>query len=468
MTNYAIADSRTQWFAMEYPGSRMSLSVETAVAVLHTTETASWPGYRGGASAPHYTAMPDFLKKKLLWRAHFPDEMSSRALRNEAGGVETNTLNCVQVELIGTCDPTKRFSWNGMKAGADYIYWPTAPKWALDAVGAFLKDQHDRHGLVLSAPDFQAYPASYGARGGTNKVRMTFAQWRNFVGVCGHQHVPENSHGDPGDIDIDAIIAAAAPAPRIFSVRHRVAFANMYVYNPAKGSAVDGPTSGVNNIIAVGKSAFRFAPDVIAMNETQRMLTALGLVSGYNLYVARAQGEGGKELAVLLRSTLKILDTEYHHAADGTGEGVFDHPRGVFIVKYMKRGHKVALVDTHMGYIGKADHELDMESGAVRPGIAAQQHAEHAELVVSLVKRLRANGFVVFVTADANSRGIWHLSLPAQLKAAGMKIMRDGVDLIAYDPARIKVSPDVRIVPKEKTGSDSHDAIVINAIERKL
>lgn len=202
MSNYHKADCKVQWFQDDYPGAVM----QPNCTCIHTTEGTSWPSYSGGAVAPNYTAHPNMRAKRLDWRAHFPDERSARALENDAGGVETNTLNIVQVELVGTCDPKHRHSWGGAKAGEDYIYWPDAPDWALQEVADFLRDQHKRHGLKLRAPKkFKAYPSSYGANG----VRMSQRQWRNFYGVCGHQHVPENVHGDPGDIDIDTILSFA-------------------------------------------------------------------------------------------------------------------------------------------------------------------------------------------------------------------------------------------------------------------
>lgn len=197
MSNYSKADTKAQWFQDDYPGA----AINPNVTVIHTTEGTGWPSYGGGASAPHYTAMPDFKNERLIWRAHFPDERSARALRNLSGGVETNTLNCVQVELIGTCDPATHKRWGS----APHIFWPAAPEWALRDLAAFLADQHKRHGTKLQAPEFLAYPASYGA----SRVRMTFAEWRGFYGVCGHQHVPENSHGDPGALPIGKVLAYA-------------------------------------------------------------------------------------------------------------------------------------------------------------------------------------------------------------------------------------------------------------------
>src|SRR4051794_6731271 len=128
VSTYAKANTTAQWFQDNYPGSVMNPNV----VVLHTTETTGWPPYGGGATAPNYTARPNIAAKRLEWRAHFPDERSSRALKNLTGGVETNTLNVVQVELIGTCDASKRERWGSLRAGRDYIYLPDAPEWLLD------------------------------------------------------------------------------------------------------------------------------------------------------------------------------------------------------------------------------------------------------------------------------------------------------------------------------------------------
>lgn len=192
MSTYRRANITPQWYADRYPGAR----TRPNVVVLHSTEGTNWPPYDGGATAPNYTAKPDFRNKRLLWRAHFPDEMSSRALKNREGGVETNTLNALQVELIGTTDPQHRVSWEGRGkafAGKDYIYWPDAPDWALNGLAEFLADAHERHGIKLDAPTlWLPYPKSYGE----TAARMTGEQWRSFYGVCAHQHVPENDHGD--------------------------------------------------------------------------------------------------------------------------------------------------------------------------------------------------------------------------------------------------------------------------------
>lgn len=199
MTTYPKANTQAAWYEDNYPGR----VIDPNCGVIHSTEGTNLPGYGGGATAPNYTAVPNFKAKRLDWFAHFPDERSSRALRNLAGGVETNTANVLQVELVGTCDPRTRDNW--VKAGRvqdrDFIFWPRAPKWALDDIADFIAWCNVKHGIPIVGPGkgrvWRAYPASYGAQSN----RLTHARWRKFTGWCGHQHVPENTHGDPGAFD---------------------------------------------------------------------------------------------------------------------------------------------------------------------------------------------------------------------------------------------------------------------------
>ncbi|AWI32668.1 peptidoglycan-binding protein [Streptomyces tirandamycinicus] len=173
---------------------------------LHTTEGTSLVDYAKGANAPNITAKPNFGKSQLDWYQHYPFDQSARALVNKPGGVETNTDDIVQVELIGTCDPKHRKTWGKLQAGVHYIYWPEAPDWALDDLAEFLAWQHVRNGVPLSGPtEWPAYPSSYGA----TSARMTHDEWRAFKGICGHLHAPENSHGDPGNIPFARIVAKA-------------------------------------------------------------------------------------------------------------------------------------------------------------------------------------------------------------------------------------------------------------------
>ncbi|MFH8804765.1 hypothetical protein ACH4F6_35265 [Streptomyces sp. NPDC017936] len=193
--------NRDHWYQDDFGGARM----EVNVVVLHTTEGRSLPGYGGGASAPNLTAVPDFAAKKLKWYQHFDIDISSRALVNRPGGVETNTLNVCQLELVGTCDPRLHSTWQ--TNGRMHVYWPKAPQWALADVARFLAWMHTHHDVPLRGPSlWPAYPKSAGNGGGQ---RMSGARWNDFRGVCGHMHVPENEHGDPGAIDFERLMQLA-------------------------------------------------------------------------------------------------------------------------------------------------------------------------------------------------------------------------------------------------------------------
>lgn len=199
----------------QYSGSDM----EVNCGVVHTTEGRTLPGYNGGALAPTVTGVPDIAARKIRWHQHYDVDESARALANKLGGVETNASNAFQIELVGTCDDAKKTSWGSAKAGADYLYWPDAPDWALAEVAWLVRWLNANHGVPLTCvKDWLSYgadprrpgikPASYGA----NPARMTFEQWRTFTGWCGHQHVPENDHGDPGSMDFARVIALAKGA----------------------------------------------------------------------------------------------------------------------------------------------------------------------------------------------------------------------------------------------------------------
>lgn len=196
----------------QYSGSAM----EVNCGVVHTTEGRTVPSYNSGAMAPTVTGLPDFKAKKIRWYQHYDVDESARALANKLGGVETNTANVFQIELVGTCDDKYASTWSGKKAGVDYLHWPTAPDWALAEVAWLVRWLNANHGIPLTCvSDWLAYgkdsrrpgvtPASYGA----SPARMSQATWRSFKGWCGHQHVPENDHGDPGSLDFARVLAHA-------------------------------------------------------------------------------------------------------------------------------------------------------------------------------------------------------------------------------------------------------------------
>jgi hypothetical protein len=59
---------------------------------------------------------------------------------------------------------------------------------------------------VASTVRWAPYPQYYGADAAQ---RLSVAAWDAYSGVLGHQHAPDNLHGDPGAIDIETILSAA-------------------------------------------------------------------------------------------------------------------------------------------------------------------------------------------------------------------------------------------------------------------
>ena len=184
---YPKANRTAQWFAKRYVGS----TIDADKVVWHTTETGSWPAYSGGASAPHWTYHADIHQ----WRQHFPANRSARALRNQAGGVQTNTDDCLQVEIIAYSDER-------LAANRKHLPVSKLDSQALDDLAEFAVWAAREWGVPFTLAPLWA-PA------GAGSLRLSFAEWRAFTGHLGHIHVPENTHWDPGRLNIHEVIRRA-------------------------------------------------------------------------------------------------------------------------------------------------------------------------------------------------------------------------------------------------------------------
>ena len=169
------------------------------MVLLHTTEGMGWPSYGGGSSAPHATIRP-IPGEGIEVREHIPFGQFAKALQNRPGGVQTNTSGVLQFELMGTCDE---------RAASRAYYWPKADDAVLRALADYLRPIMATYGIPhTSDVTWKSYnrgqaPSSYGL---SNGVRMSFEKWMTFRGICGHQHAPENDHGDPGDFPIATLL----------------------------------------------------------------------------------------------------------------------------------------------------------------------------------------------------------------------------------------------------------------------
>jgi hypothetical protein len=163
--------------------------------LLHSTEGSSIAGavgaFRANNSWPHLTV--DCPRRHVV--EHLDLMVAARSLRNTPGGAdETNRDGTVliQIEMVGSAvHPTtlgspEDLTWFGREV---------------------LRPLHDLTGVPLvSSVRWESYPASFGANA---RQRLSPAAWDAYNGILGHQHAPDNQHGDPGSIDIAWIIRAA-------------------------------------------------------------------------------------------------------------------------------------------------------------------------------------------------------------------------------------------------------------------
>jgi hypothetical protein len=148
--------------------------------ILHTTETKGLPNY---AWPPHLTADLDAGR---YWQ-HVDFRLGAYALRSRGGGKSPNkNARTYQVELIGYARdvPDKDDRW--YQRLGDLIAW-----------------FHENLDVPLSYPEagFDG-PAAYGEDGSR---RMNWSEFSEASGVLGHQFAPDNTHWDPGRLDMSRL-----------------------------------------------------------------------------------------------------------------------------------------------------------------------------------------------------------------------------------------------------------------------
>lgn len=173
--------------------------------IVHRTEghtvDASIATYRARGVWPHFTADIRPGQQRLV--QHGPLNIAASATKNLPGGVETNRRQAVQIEVVGFTDrpyPGEDWRWLGRQL---------APCFAPGGI----KAESTSRPWVDASDGFVARPDA--------PQRMTYAEWDAFNGVCGHQHVPENDHYDPGKIDIAAFLDGVNEKDEMNSIEMR-------------------------------------------------------------------------------------------------------------------------------------------------------------------------------------------------------------------------------------------------------
>lgn len=411
------ADTTAQYWAGKFIGSTMN----TNCICLHTTETSTWPGYGSGASAPHMTIRPNIATKTVSIRQHFPAGMSSRALVNLSGGVETNTLNVFQIELIGTCDSRYRVSrseWG--VAGVDYIYWPDAPDWLIEAIAPVVK------WLDAEWPDFKIadatprgwvrYPDSYGLHA---TQRMTFSEWANAYGIFGHQHVPENTHGDPGNFPIAKLVSfakgtvpvpvpvpaptptpvpAPTPEPVPSSATIRLLFLPMAGYNADSAPGVtrwEANTRGLLGIVTNVK------PDLIGTTElSNRAIAPMRPMfdAGAPSYSRVSGGSDGRYIYRRKSTTTHIASG--HVLASDSSELNDDDKQAAWSVDEVD-GVRVRTIAFH----GENEDGIDRSSGVNADDLRVAQAISVEQRALKAMAPYATSGPIIYM-GDFNSEGM--------------------------------------------------------------
>ena len=162
--------------------------------VLHTTEGHSIASAVAEYANPVKRAWPHFTVSFAERRKvqHYPLNIASRAVKNLDGGVETNRARAINLEIVGFAVKTPEMS-------AEELEWL-----AVEAVRPLM----ELLDIPAVAPAFVAHPASFGFGAAQ---RFDGPTWLAFHGVCGHQHVAENDHGDPGALNVQALIGGDMP-----------------------------------------------------------------------------------------------------------------------------------------------------------------------------------------------------------------------------------------------------------------
>lgn len=158
--------------------------------VLHTTEGSSASGaigaFKSNNSWPHF--LIDSAGK--VWQ-FLDTAVSARTLRNAPGGAQTNRDSAVQSEVVGFAGKPNEH-----------------PAAQIDSLRALMRWIEANTGVKPKGPG-RPFATSYGQ----NQLRFTSQEWDAFDGHCGHCHVPENDHWDPGAINLDALLPSPGPVP---------------------------------------------------------------------------------------------------------------------------------------------------------------------------------------------------------------------------------------------------------------
>lgn len=152
--------------------------------VLHTTEGFSVAGaigaYKASGSFPHFTVTNGFVEQ------HVPINTFATALERRPGTIDTNRASAIQIEIVWFAGKADQMSDGLLDTLAPLMRW-------IERQTGIRFESHAQFGNVVK--------------------RFTNDQWQKFDSWCGHAHVPNNNHWDPGAFPIDKLHPLFDPQP---------------------------------------------------------------------------------------------------------------------------------------------------------------------------------------------------------------------------------------------------------------
>jgi hypothetical protein len=163
-------------------------------AVLHTTEGSSIDGAVSAYKAYPPQLIVDPVRRRKV--QHIPLNRAGYALWN----ADADDSRCYQVEIVGFASQTHLWSddtlrWLGEELARPLHEYGGVPY--VVAPGGFRRDGEMPYALASAS----------------SRLRLTQAALDSFSGFLGHQHIPGDSHWDPGGLNVPKILAYAQGDP---------------------------------------------------------------------------------------------------------------------------------------------------------------------------------------------------------------------------------------------------------------
>ncbi|MBV9718352.1 MAG: N-acetylmuramoyl-L-alanine amidase [Candidatus Eremiobacteraeota bacterium] len=111
--------------------------------------------------------------------------VAARTLEHRPNTVQTNKQSAIQIEIAGHAKDAPGFS-----------------KAYLDGIAALMRWIEENASVGRTTEVMFVSPGQ--------ETRLSDERWLAYKGWCGHQHVPHNSHEDPGAINIDYLLARSS------------------------------------------------------------------------------------------------------------------------------------------------------------------------------------------------------------------------------------------------------------------